>query len=153
MRLEVIQKMTACISCLLCCQDNVPVSRKAGTNRLIITAIGGLAGIVVICIDNVLGNPWIMTGMIALGILATLFLCKAAGVPYINARIGGVTFYSCHLYPVGHRQDLVRDLPVCFDLLQCAHRAAGDLDFSESSEKAAVKAGWSVSFRRRVRVR
>ena len=45
-----------------------------------------------ICIDNVLGNPWIMTGMIALGILATLFLCKAAGVPYINARIGGVTF-------------------------------------------------------------
>ena len=30
MRLEVIQKMTACISCLLCCQDNVPVSRKAG---------------------------------------------------------------------------------------------------------------------------
>ena len=92
MRLEVIQKMSACISCLLCCQDNVPVSRKAGINRLIITAIGGLSGIVVICMDNVLGDPWIMTGMIALGILATLLLCKAARVPYINARIGGVTF-------------------------------------------------------------
>ena len=92
MRLEVIQKMTACISCLLCCQDNVPVSKKAGINRLIITAIGGLVGIAVICIDNVLGNPWIMVLMIALGILVTLFLCKAAKVPYINARIGGVTF-------------------------------------------------------------
>ena len=77
MRLEVIQKMTACISCLLCCQDNVPVSKKAGINRLIITAIGGLVGIAVICIDNVLGNPWIMVLMIALGILVTLFLCKA----------------------------------------------------------------------------
>ncbi|HIR27340.1 MAG TPA: FUSC family protein [Candidatus Choladousia intestinigallinarum] len=92
MRLEVIQKMTACISCLLCCQDNVPISKKAGINRLIITAIGGLVGIAVICIDNVLGNPWIMVLMIALGILVTLFLCKAAKVPYINARIGGVTF-------------------------------------------------------------
>lgn len=92
MRLEVIQKMTACISCLLCCQDNVPISKKAGINRLIITAIGGLVGIAVICIGNVLGNPWIMVLMIALGILVTLFLCKAAKVPYINARIGGVTF-------------------------------------------------------------
>lgn len=92
MHLEVIQKMTACIACLLCCQDNTKISYKAGVNRLIITAIGGVVGIVVIILDNLIGNQWIMVGMITLGILLTLFLCKAAKVPYINARIGGVTF-------------------------------------------------------------
>ncbi len=92
MQLEIIQKMTACISCLLCCQDTSPVSLKAGINRLIITAIGGAVGIAAILLDNVVENEWFMVIVIAAGLLLTLFLCKAAKVPYINARIGGVTF-------------------------------------------------------------
>lgn len=92
MKLEVIQKMTACISCLLCCQDNVKITQKAGITRVIITAIGGLVAIVVILVDNAIGNQWLMVLMVTLGVTATLFLCKAAKVPYINARIGGVTF-------------------------------------------------------------
>lgn len=99
MQLEVIQKMTACISCLLCCQDTVKVSFKAGRNRLIITAIGGLTAIAVILIDNAVGKDWLMVLMVTGGVLLTLFLCKCARVPYINARIGGVTFIlvSCTL--------------------------------------------------------
>lgn len=92
MHLEIIQKMTACIACLLCCQDNTKISYKAGVNRLIITAIGGIVGVAVILLDNLIDNQWVMVLMTALGILATLLLCKAAKVPYINARIGGVTF-------------------------------------------------------------
>lgn len=92
MKLEVIQKMTACITCLLCCQDNTQITRKAGINRLIITFIGGITGIVVVLLDNAVGNQWIMAVMVSLGIIVTLYFCKLAGVPYINARIGGVTF-------------------------------------------------------------
>lgn len=92
MTLEVIQTMTACITCLLCCQDNEKISFKSGVNRLIITAIGGGVGILVVFLDDMIGNKWFLTVMIALGIVLTLFLCKAAKVPYINARIGGVTF-------------------------------------------------------------
>lgn len=92
MRLEIVQKMTACISCLLCCQDTAELSRKAGIHRIIITLIGGLMGIVVVLIDQAVGNGWMMTVIIPLGVLATLVLCKAAKVPYVNARIGGVTF-------------------------------------------------------------
>ena len=40
--IEIVQRMTVCISCLLCCQDNLMISRKAGINRIIITFIGGL---------------------------------------------------------------------------------------------------------------
>ena len=92
MHLEVIQKMTACISCLLVCQDTKKISFKAGVNRLIITAVGGVVGIGVILLDNVVKNEWSMVLFVALGVLLTLFLCKVAKVPYINARIGGVTF-------------------------------------------------------------
>ncbi|MCD7918240.1 MAG: FUSC family protein [Clostridiales bacterium] len=89
--LEIIQKMTCCISCFLCCQDNTKVSLKAGINRLIITAIGGIVAIVIIALDCVIGNDWVEMLMIVVGVVLTLFLCKAAKVPYINARIGCVT--------------------------------------------------------------
>lgn len=90
--LEIIQRMTSAIACLLVCQDNTALSRKAGINRMIITAIGGIAGVVVAVLDTVIQRPWVMAVMVILGILTTLVLCRAAGVPYINARIGGVTF-------------------------------------------------------------
>jgi uncharacterized membrane protein YccC len=90
--LEIIQKMTSCIACLLCSQDTTAISLKAGINRIIITFIGGLVGILVIILDDVIGNDWILGCMVALGIVLTFYLCKAAKVPYINARIGGVTF-------------------------------------------------------------
>ena len=90
--IEVVQKMTMCIACMLCCQDNTKISWRAGVNRIIITFIGGLVGICVIFLDNLIGNDWVMAILVMLGILVTLFLCKAAKVPYINARIGGVTF-------------------------------------------------------------
>lgn len=89
--LEIIQKMTVCISCFLCVQDNVKLSLKAGINRVIITAIGGVVAIIIVAINDVCGNAVLLAVMIAVGIIATLFLCKAAKVPYINARIGCVT--------------------------------------------------------------
>ncbi len=100
MRLEIWQKMTSCIACMLCCQDSLEISKKAGINRIIITFIGGTVGILVILIDNWIRNDWIMAILVGAGILATLVICKAAKVPYINARIGGVTFIlvTCTLH-------------------------------------------------------
>lgn len=92
MSLEIIQKMTAAIACLLCCQDDTKISWKSGVNRMIITAIGGVIAIVVTILDGVIQNQFVFVLMIAVGLLLTLLLCKMAGVPYINARIGGVTF-------------------------------------------------------------
>lgn len=98
-KLEIIQGMTSCFACLLCCQDNTRISRKSGINRLIITAIGGIVGICVVLADEKIGNPWVMAVLVPLGVLLTMILCKAAKVPYINARIGGLTFIlvSCTL--------------------------------------------------------
>jgi len=43
-----LQQMTACIAVLLCLQDSVKVSWKAGVTRLIITLIGGVTFILVV---------------------------------------------------------------------------------------------------------
>ena len=98
-QLDIIQGMTACAACLLCCQDTTAISWKSGINRIIITAIGGLTGVCAVLADQAVGNPWFMVVLVALGVLLTLFFCKAAKVPYINARIGALTFIlvSCNL--------------------------------------------------------
>ena len=66
MSLDVIQKMTACISCLLCCQDGPDATRKAGTMRVLVTAVGGVCGVAVVALDLTLGsNPWILALLMA----------------------------------------------------------------------------------------
>ncbi len=54
--------------------------------------VGGLCGMLVVWIDTLVNNEWLMVVLVAAGVLLTLILCKKAKVPYINARIGGVTF-------------------------------------------------------------
>ena len=92
MKLEVIQKMTAAITCLLCCQDDSKLSWKAGVNRVIITFIGGVIAIAAILLDGITQNQYLFVVYAFVGILLTLMLCKCAKVPYVTARIGGVTF-------------------------------------------------------------
>lgn len=95
------QAMTACISVLLCVQDNMKISRKTGITRLIITAIGGVIGVLVVLIDIAVGNQWIFIILAAIGILLTMHFCKLAKVPYISARIGGVTYILVILTRIG----------------------------------------------------
>lgn len=92
-RLEVIQKMTACISCLLCCQDGSGATRKAGALRVLVTAVGGLCGAVVVAVDLALGsNPWVLALLVAAGLVPTLCLCRLVGAPAFNARIGAISY-------------------------------------------------------------
>jgi uncharacterized membrane protein YgaE (UPF0421/DUF939 family) len=95
------QAMTACIATLLCMQNSVTESWKSGLLRLIITAIGGLAAVVVILVDDYVCNSWLFIIMIMLGLLLTLASCKLAKVPAFNTRIGGVTFILVVLTKTG----------------------------------------------------
>ena len=93
MRLDIIQKMTACISCLLCCQDSTEASRKAGSLRVLVTAIGGVCGMAVVALDLILGsNPWMLALLMAAGLVPTLCLCRFAGAPAFNARLGAISY-------------------------------------------------------------
>lgn len=91
--LDIIQKMTACISCLLCCQDGLEASKKAGITRVLVTAVGGAVGVGAVAFDLALGsNVWIFVPLVAVGLVVTLCACRLAGAPAFNARIGGITY-------------------------------------------------------------
>lgn len=93
MRLDIIQKATACISCLLCCQDTTTASRRAGAMRVLVTAVGAACGMAVVALDQMTGsNIWLLAVLMAVGLVATLCLCRLAGAPAFNARIGAISF-------------------------------------------------------------
>ena len=93
MRISVIQKLTACIACILVSQDDARGSQEAGVTRLIITAVGGLVGFCAVMLNEWLGGSvWVLVPIVAVGVLATLLACRAARVPAFQARIGAVTF-------------------------------------------------------------
>lgn len=92
-RLDVIQKMTASISCLLCCQDGLEASRGAGRMRVLVTAVGGATGIAIVALDQLLGqNPGVLAILMGAGAILSLCLCRLAGAPAFNARIGTISF-------------------------------------------------------------
>jgi uncharacterized membrane protein YgaE (UPF0421/DUF939 family) len=95
------QAMTACIATLLCVQEGVKESWKAGLTRLLITTVGGLTGIMVVLADNAVENQWLFMIMTAAGIVLTLFGCRFVGAPVFNSRIGGVTFILVVLTKTG----------------------------------------------------
>ena len=93
MHLDVIQKATACISCLLCCQDTADASRRAGAMRVLVTAVGAACGMAAVAIDQLMGpNLWLLALLMTVGLVATLCLCRLAGAPAFNARIGAISF-------------------------------------------------------------
>lgn len=93
MRLDIIQKATACISCLLCCQGTADDSRKAGGMRVLVTAVGAACGMAVVALDQLMGsNTWFLVVLMTLGLVVTLCLCRLTGAPPFNARIGAISF-------------------------------------------------------------
>lgn len=96
-----IQCLSACTAVILCTQDNAKICQKTGITRLIITLVGGITGIMVVLLDNVIQNYYIFILMAIVGILLTLLICKTCKVPYISARIGCVTFVLVAIVAVG----------------------------------------------------
>ena len=90
--LEIIQAMTASISCLLCVQDNRMASQNAGWIRIKVTVAAALVALVIVFVDTKIGNAWLSIPLIMVGVLLTMFLCKLWKAPYMNCRIGGVNF-------------------------------------------------------------
>jgi len=92
MRLDIIQKATAAISCLLVTQDGLGASKGAGIMRIKVTLMAGITALVIVSLDSFIANQWISIILVMLGVLITMYLCKLVKAPYMNCRIGGVNF-------------------------------------------------------------
>ena len=91
-RLDIIQKATAAIACLLCMQDNVGASKGAGWMRMKVTVMAAITSLVVVSFDSYINNQWVSILLLMAGVLLTMFLCKLIKAPYMNCRIGAISY-------------------------------------------------------------
>ena len=92
MQLDIIQKATAAIACLLCVQDNLGASKGAGWLRIKVTAMAAIASLLVVSLDSFINNQWISVLLLMAGVLLTMLLCKLIKAPYMNCRIGAISY-------------------------------------------------------------
>ena len=86
-----VQALAACTAGVMCIQEAGSVSRKAGLTRLLGVLCGGIVGVLVVLLDNWIGNPLIFYCLAGVGIVANMLLCKAVKLPPVQARVSCMT--------------------------------------------------------------
>ena len=66
----------ACIAAIICMQSSVEQSVRQGVSRVIGTCIGGLVGLAILFVDDLLNQPIFLGLMIGLGIILTMWICN-----------------------------------------------------------------------------
>lgn len=82
-----IQALAACTGAVMCVQDGKKASWGAGLNRVLGVLCGGLAGVAVVLIDNVVNVDILFYLLVGLGVIGNLLLCKVVKLPFVQARV------------------------------------------------------------------
>ena len=82
-----IQALAACTGAVMCVQDSKKASWGAGLNRIKGVLCGGIVGIAVVLIDNAVNMDLVFYLLVGIGVVATLLLCKAVKLPFVQARV------------------------------------------------------------------
>ncbi len=86
------QVLAACTGCLMCTQEVNKATFNSGMTRLTGVIIGGVVGIVVVLLDNLIGNDYVFWILCGIGIVVNLVLAKLAKMPGITTRVSAITF-------------------------------------------------------------
>lgn len=66
----------ACIAAVICMQSSVGKTVHQGISRLIGTAIGGMAGLLLLTTDTLLSHVWFLALVLGIGTVAVIWLCN-----------------------------------------------------------------------------
>lgn len=82
-----VQALAACTGAVMCVQDSKQASWGAGLNRIKGVLCGGLTGVAVVLIDNVINIDIVFYLLVGIGVVANLLLCKIVKLPFVQARV------------------------------------------------------------------
>lgn len=82
-----IQALAACTGAVMCVQDSKKASWGAGLNRILGVVCGGVAGIAVVLLDNLIQVDLVFYLLVGVGVVLNLLLCKAVKLPFVQARV------------------------------------------------------------------
>lgn len=86
-----IQTLAACTGAVMCVQEGGKASFGACKNRVVGVVCGGVVGIAVVFLDNLIGMDLVFYLLVGLGIMANFLLCKVAKLPLVQARVSCMT--------------------------------------------------------------
>ena len=86
-----VEALAVTTGALMCVQDSTRAAYASSLIRMAGVFWGGLLGVVIAVIDNVLGEPWIFYLLCGVGVVANLMLCKRLGMVYVQARVSALT--------------------------------------------------------------
>ncbi len=86
-----IQALAACTGAVMCVQEGGKASFGACKNRVLGVICGGVVGVGVVLLDNLIGVDLIFYLLVGLGIMANFVLCKVAKLPLVQARVSCMT--------------------------------------------------------------
>lgn len=82
-----IQALAACTGAVMCVQDGKKASWGAGMNRVLGVICGGMAGIAVVLLDNLIQMDLVFYLLVGIGVVLNLLLCKLVKLPLVQARV------------------------------------------------------------------
>lgn len=86
-----IQSLAVCTGAVMCVQEGGKVSFGACKNRVLGVICGGIVGIAVVLLDNLIGMDLVFYVLVGLGIMANFLLCKLVKLPLVQARVSCMT--------------------------------------------------------------
>lgn len=86
-----IQALAACTGAVMCVQENGKTSFGACKNRVLGVICGGVTGVGVVLLDNLIGIDLVFYLLVGLGFMANFILCKAVKLPLVQARVSCMT--------------------------------------------------------------
>ena len=86
-----VQALAACTGAVMCVQEGGKASVGACKNRILGVICGGIVGIAVVLLDNLIGMDLVFYLLVGFGIMANFVLCKVARLPLVQARVSCMT--------------------------------------------------------------
>ena len=86
-----IEALAVTTGALMCVQDSTKAAYTSSLIRMAGILWGGLLGVAIAVIDNLVGQPYLFYLLCGVGVVANLLLCKRFGMVYVQARVSALT--------------------------------------------------------------
>ena len=86
-----IEALAVTTGALMCVQDSTRAVYTSSLIRMAGVLWGGLLGVAIAVIDNLVGQPYLFYLLCGVGVVANLLLCKRFGMVYVQARVSALT--------------------------------------------------------------
>lgn len=82
-----IEALAVSTGAIMCVQDTTKSAYTTSLIRILGVVVGGLLGVTIVLLDNLINIPYVFYLMCALGVVANLLVCKLFRMVYVQARV------------------------------------------------------------------